>query len=163
MTANHHSEEVPTLRTRRLVIGIVVVTVVTVVAAAVVGVYAAPREGGDGQGDGAAWLMDRHDANGDGKIDRDEFRGPENAFVRMDANGDGVITRSPRGAVRGIDPAGGAARATGRGAGALRTPRRAGSRRWSASTRTMTDRSAPRSSRAPRGPSPSSIRTPMAL
>jgi len=86
------------LRTRRLVIGVVAMTVV---AAAVVGVYAAPREGGDGQGDGAAWLMDRHDANGDGKIERDEFQGPENAFVRMDANGDGVITADEITARRG--------------------------------------------------------------
>lgn len=37
------------------------------------------------------WFLRNHDANGDGKVERDEFRGSENEFDRRDANGDGVI------------------------------------------------------------------------
>lgn len=44
----------------------------------------------DGQ---AQDFFDRLDANNDGRIDRDEFKGPDDAFARMDRNGDGAISR----------------------------------------------------------------------
>ncbi|MFP4249360.1 MAG: EF-hand domain-containing protein [Armatimonadota bacterium] len=69
----------------RLLIALAVVALV--VAGAYV-LHAQPAD--DGQG---ADFFDRLDANQDGKIDRDEFRGPDEAFARMDANGDGAITR----------------------------------------------------------------------
>jgi len=37
-------------------------------------------------------LAERHDADKDGKITRQEWKGPEQYFDRMDRNGDGVIT-----------------------------------------------------------------------
>lgn len=39
-------------------------------------------------------FMTRYDLNGDGKVTRDEFEGPDGAFARMDANGDSLITRA---------------------------------------------------------------------
>lgn len=39
-------------------------------------------------------FMTRYDLNGDGKVTRDEFEGPDGAFARMDANGDALITRA---------------------------------------------------------------------
>ena len=41
---------------------------------------------------GAGSFMSREDRNGDGKVTRDEFRGPKEHFDRLDKNGDGVIT-----------------------------------------------------------------------
>jgi hypothetical protein len=41
---------------------------------------------------GWRWLADRMDANGDGKIDEREFRGPAALFRRLDRNHDGVLT-----------------------------------------------------------------------
>jgi hypothetical protein len=38
------------------------------------------------------WLARRMDANGDGKVERREFRGPAALFDRLDRNGDGVLT-----------------------------------------------------------------------
>ena len=38
--------------------------------------------------------MKRFDENGDGKIGREEFRGPERMFDRFDADGDGMITEA---------------------------------------------------------------------
>jgi Ca2+-binding EF-hand superfamily protein len=39
-------------------------------------------------------FMTRYDMNGDGKVTRDEFDGPDGAFGRCDANGDGLVTRA---------------------------------------------------------------------
>ena len=48
--------------------------------------------GGQGRDrDGRGPRMMRMDADGDGKISRDEFRGPAEVFDRMDRNGDGVL------------------------------------------------------------------------
>lgn len=43
-------------------------------------------------------ILSRSDKNGDGKIARDEFRGPPAIFERLDKNGDGVVTREEHGA-----------------------------------------------------------------
>ncbi|MEA3404076.1 MAG: EF-hand domain-containing protein [Armatimonadota bacterium] len=74
---------------------VVPITITFVLAVTVALVLAAPEgaEQADPQPNArAAAFFDRHDANGDGKIERDEFQGAENAFLRMDANGDGTIT-----------------------------------------------------------------------
>jgi Ca2+-binding EF-hand superfamily protein len=39
------------------------------------------------------WLAARFDADKDGKITREEFRGPARLFDRLDRDGDGVLTR----------------------------------------------------------------------
>ena len=39
-------------------------------------------------------VLKREDANGDGQVSREEFKGPPFLFGRLDANGDGVLTRS---------------------------------------------------------------------
>jgi hypothetical protein len=44
-------------------------------------------------------ILGRDDTNRDGKISRDEFRGPPALFPRLDRNGDGVITREEHEAV----------------------------------------------------------------
>ena len=83
------------MSTRRALIGL---AVVTLVGAAGVFIYAAP---GDDAGPGRAdALFARCDADGDGRISRDEFPGADEAFARMDANGDGVVTREEAAAVR---------------------------------------------------------------
>jgi hypothetical protein len=41
---------------------------------------------------GASSFMKRADRNGDGKVSRDEFRGPDNHFDRFDKNGDGYLS-----------------------------------------------------------------------
>ena len=38
-------------------------------------------------------VLERHDKDGDGKVTRKEWQGPEEFFGRMDANGDGVLTK----------------------------------------------------------------------
>jgi len=83
---------------RRAMIG---TAVVTLLGAAGVFLYAAP--GGGGGQSAADALFARCDANGDGQIARDEFRGADQAFDRLDANDDGVITREEAAAA----PAGG--------------------------------------------------------
>ncbi len=53
------------------------------------------RKNMTGAGDPAerwANLLEHADADKDGKISKDEFRGPDAAFARLDANGDGFIT-----------------------------------------------------------------------
>ncbi len=42
--------------------------------------------------DAGARFMKRADRNGDGKVSRDEFRGPDRAFDRLDRNRDGFLT-----------------------------------------------------------------------
>ncbi|QDT03781.1 EF hand [Rubripirellula lacrimiformis] len=44
-----------------------------------------------GEGPGMVDRMRRHDANQDGKITKEEFRGPKSIFGRFDENDDGVI------------------------------------------------------------------------
>lgn len=53
------------------------------------------RADNPGQGQGPTWqqILDREDANRDGKVTRAEFKGPERMFERIDRNGDGVLTR----------------------------------------------------------------------
>jgi hypothetical protein len=41
---------------------------------------------------GWAWLADRYDADGDGRITRKEFKGPAEWFDRLDRNRDGFLT-----------------------------------------------------------------------
>ncbi len=41
---------------------------------------------------GWKWLAARYDANHDGKITREEFKGPTETFERLDRNHDGVLT-----------------------------------------------------------------------
>ncbi len=38
-------------------------------------------------------ILQRHDANDDGKISEKEFRGPERFFRRLDADGDGIVDK----------------------------------------------------------------------
>lgn len=54
---------------------------------------------------GIPWeaLVRRDDANGDGKLAKDEFRGPAPLFQRLDRNGDGLLTREEHEAA-GKDP-----------------------------------------------------------
>lgn len=51
-----------------------------------------PRPGGRPR---PTWpqLIERHDANRDGQIARDEFKGPAPLFARLDRNGDGFISQ----------------------------------------------------------------------
>lgn len=42
-------------------------------------------------------ILSRSDTNGDGKVSRDEFRGPPAIFERLDANADGAVTREEHG------------------------------------------------------------------
>ena len=60
----------------------------------------APQGQGRGQTDGAN-MFDRLDANGDGVIDRNEFRGAPELFNQLDLNNDGVISREEFQAARG--------------------------------------------------------------
>jgi Ca2+-binding EF-hand superfamily protein len=53
---------------------------------------AQPANGGQ-----ARDFFERLDTNADGRIDADEFKGPDEAFERMDRNGDGAITRDELG------------------------------------------------------------------
>jgi acetyl esterase/lipase len=54
-----------------------------------------PAKDGTQKGQGPTWqqILDREDANRDGKVTRAEFKGPERMFERIDRNGDGVLTR----------------------------------------------------------------------
>ncbi len=52
-------------------------------------------QGGGGGGDRAARMwkrLSRNDANGDGKVTREEFQGPARMFDRLDGDGDGTVT-----------------------------------------------------------------------
>ena len=44
------------------------------------------------QAGGVPPVIQRHDRDGDGRVSRDEFRGPPQAFQSMDRNGDGYLT-----------------------------------------------------------------------
>lgn len=59
-------------------------------------------QGGQGRrgGMGTPPTFEDLDANNDGKISRDEFRGPERMFDRIDADGDGALTSEEFQAVR---------------------------------------------------------------
>ena len=55
------------------------------------------RRGGQGagrgpRGGGGAGMMDRMDADGDGRLSPSEFSGPAEMFKRIDADGDGFVT-----------------------------------------------------------------------
>lgn len=39
-------------------------------------------------------ILNREDANGDGQVTREEFKGPPALFRRFDVNGDGILTKS---------------------------------------------------------------------
>ncbi len=45
-------------------------------------------------------MIKRMDTNGDGKILKDEFTGPERFFERLDADGDGFITEEELASIR---------------------------------------------------------------
>lgn len=45
--------------------------------------------------------LERMDANGDGKVSRDEFRGPDRFWNRLDGDKDGVVTRKEADAMGG--------------------------------------------------------------
>ena len=51
----------------------------------------------------ARWqrLLEGHDADGNGTISRDEFRGADDVFDRIDADGDGQITQEEAGEIGG--------------------------------------------------------------
>ncbi len=51
-------------------------------------------------------FMRREDRNGDGKVSREEFRGPPEHFDRLDLNGDGTLTEdeTPKGPPPGREP-----------------------------------------------------------
>jgi hypothetical protein len=49
------------------------------------------RDGSPSRPQGSGFMA-REDRNGDGKVTRDEFRGPSEHFDRLDKNGDGIIT-----------------------------------------------------------------------
>ena len=70
------------------------------------------------------WISQRDDANKDGKITREEFKGPQENFQRFDRNGDGIITAADfeggsggPGGGPGGGQAGGPAGGQGRGPG----------------------------------------------
>ncbi len=56
----------------------------------------APQQPGNQGGGRPTWqqIIEREDANRDGKITRAEFKGPERMFERIDRDGDGVLTQA---------------------------------------------------------------------
>lgn len=92
--------------------------VAVVVCIVALGATAVMAQAGDQPDPQARWqkMLEKWDADGDGKISKDEFQGPENMFARIDANGDGVITQDE---IRGMKGRGGAPGEPGgrRGAG----------------------------------------------
>lgn len=84
------------MHSRQLLILVAALTMLATVA-----VFAQDRGQGDpGQFDPAAWFA-KSDANADGKVSRDGFRGNDKMFARLDANGDGAITQDELGAMQG--------------------------------------------------------------
>jgi len=83
-----------------MVTTVMVVAVLVVVLGCTQQMSNAAPAGGGAQGHGvraghgamAQGWFERRDANKDGKITKDEFPGPDEAFARLDANGDGAIT-----------------------------------------------------------------------
>lgn len=69
-------------------------------------VMAQPQPGEEGEGGDRPRRFDpeqmftRNDANGDGAITADEFRGPEEMFKAVDADGDGKVTKEEMSAMR---------------------------------------------------------------
>ena len=43
---------------------------------------------------GGKSMIERFDENGDGKVSKDEFKGPEDHFIHLDKNEDGYIDES---------------------------------------------------------------------
>ncbi len=67
----------------------------TVVAILVTGffvVHAQPGQDADEAEDRVRTFFERHDANHDGRLSREEFPGTDAAFARIDMDGDGFIT-----------------------------------------------------------------------
>lgn len=78
-------------------------------------------------GRGNPWeRLERMDADGDGKVTRDEFRGPDRMFDRLDADGDGSVTEKEAGSFRrpgGRDRPGGQ-RSRGNGGTSMLSPQK---------------------------------------
>lgn len=64
-------------------------------------------------------MIKRQDANGDGKLSRDEFRGPPQRFDMMDADKDGFLTKEEITAFRAGGPGAKPGGPVGAGAGAM--------------------------------------------
>ena len=85
-----------------LLIGVFVVTLTTCVVFAAEGDGGPqPQQGGDNQPQWLGRMLERWDANGDGKITKDEFQGRQAMFTRLDADADGAITKEELQAVQG--------------------------------------------------------------
>jgi len=54
----------------------------------------ARKDGAPRRGPAFAQVLAREDANSDGRVTRQEFKGPEPMFRRLDRDGDGVLTRA---------------------------------------------------------------------
>ncbi len=98
------------MRTKLL---LVVMTVVTILALGTMAAWSAdgdlPRRDGDQITPEQRWqtLLDNLDADHDGKISKEEFTGPDEAFDRLDADGDGFVAAGEAGGRGGGQDAGG--------------------------------------------------------
>ena len=69
------------------------------------GVAVAGKGPGGAPGISFEQILQREDANGDGRVPREEFKGPPPLFDRLDRNGDGVLTREDFGGSGPAQPA----------------------------------------------------------